>query len=157
VIRLSIPPLPSRQDLRRDGPALPPLLLSLLRDLPRLLLLLLGVIEYRGAVLRAGIHALAVLRGRVVHLVEELEEGAVGELRGIEGHLQRLGVSSPARAHGAVAWVLAVATDVSDAGVQKPFPVKVFPEQMFHAPEAASRDCALLRIGREVLSGGFRV
>ena len=92
VIRLRIPPLARRQNLRRDGPALPPLLLRLLRNLPRLPLLLLAVVEDRGAVLRARVHALPVLRRRIVHLVEELQQRAVRQLRGVEGHLQGLGV-----------------------------------------------------------------
>jgi hypothetical protein len=36
------------------------------------------MVEDCGAVLRAGVHALAVLGGGVVHLVEEGEEGFVG-------------------------------------------------------------------------------
>ena len=77
MISLRIPPLPRRQNLRRHSPLLPPLLLDLLRNLLRLRLLLIIMVEDGGAVLRAGIHALAVLGGGVVHLVEEGEEGFV--------------------------------------------------------------------------------
>ncbi len=50
------------------------------------------MVEDGAAVLRAAVHALAVLGGGVVHLVEELEEGGVGEEGGVEGHLEGFGV-----------------------------------------------------------------
>lgn len=77
MISLRIPPLPRRQDFCRHSPLLPPLLLDLLRNLLSLHLLLVVMVEDCGTVLRAGIHALAVLGGGVVHLVEEGEEGFV--------------------------------------------------------------------------------
>ena len=92
VIGLRIPPLAGGQDLSRDVSALPPLLLRLVRHIARLALLLVGVVEDGGAVLRAGVHALPVLGRGVVHLVEELQQRAVRQLRGVESHLQRLGV-----------------------------------------------------------------
>jgi len=92
VIILRIPPLPCLQDLRTNRPLLPPLLLHLLRHQLRLLFLLGAMIENSRSVLRAGIHPLAVLGGGVMHLVEELEEGGVGKLGGVECHLKRFGV-----------------------------------------------------------------
>lgn len=47
------------------------------------------MMEDGGAILRPRVPTLPILRGRVVHLVEELEQSAVGELRGVEGHLER--------------------------------------------------------------------
>lgn len=92
MISLGVPPLPSLQHLRRDSPLLPPLLLHLLRHLLRRGLLLRRMVEDGAAVLRAGVAALAVLGGGVVHLVEEFEEGGVGDARGVEGHLEGFGV-----------------------------------------------------------------
>ena len=79
MIILGIEPLPGRGDLGTDLPVPPPLLLHLLRNLFGDLLLLLVVPKDRAAVLRARVAALAVLGRGVVHLVEELDEGRVGE------------------------------------------------------------------------------
>ena len=92
MVILRIPPLPRRQNLRCDLAALPPLLLRLLRHFLCQLLLFLSVVENRASVLGAGISALAVLGGGVVHFVEELEEGGVGEGRGVEDDLEGFGV-----------------------------------------------------------------
>ena len=92
MIILRVPPLPGLQDLRRDRALLPPLPLHLLRHALRLRLLLRGVVEDGAAVLGAGVHALAVRGGGVVHLVEEFEEGGVGEGGGVEGHLEGFGI-----------------------------------------------------------------
>jgi len=79
VVILSVPPLPRRNDRGNDLLLLPPIPLRLLRHALRDLLLLLVVEEYTRAVLRPHVTALAV-RGRgVVDLVEELDEGLVGE------------------------------------------------------------------------------
>ncbi len=88
MIVLRIPPLTRLQNLRRNLPLFPPLLLHLLRHLFRLGLLFGGVVEDGRSVLSTGVHALSVGRGGVVHLVEELEKGGVGELGGVEGHLE---------------------------------------------------------------------
>lgn len=92
MIILSIPPPTRLQDLRTNPILLPPLLLRLLRHLLRLRLLLGAVVEDGAAVLGSGIHALAVLGRGVVHAVEELQQGAVGELGGIERHLEGFGI-----------------------------------------------------------------
>ena len=89
VIILRVPPLPRLEDLRRDPPLLPPLLLRLARHALRLGLLLRRMVEDGAAVLRAGVHALAVRRRGVMHLVEEFEQGGVREDGGVEGHLER--------------------------------------------------------------------
>ena len=88
MILLGIPPLSRRQNLRRDLLPLPPLLLGFLCNLLCLRFLLGTVRENRTAVLRAGIHALTVQSGGIVHLVEEFEERVVGEGRRVEGHLE---------------------------------------------------------------------
>lgn len=92
MISLRIPPLPRLQYLRRDRLALPPLLLGLLRHLPRRLLLLRGMVEYRTPVLRPRVGALPIFGRGVVHLVEEFEEGGVGETGGVKGHLECFGI-----------------------------------------------------------------
>lgn len=92
MILLRIPPLARGQDLRRDGPAAPPLLLHLLRHLLGRLLLLLVVVEDGAAVLRPAVGALSVLGCRVVHLVEEFEQLAVSDLVWVEGYLEGFGV-----------------------------------------------------------------
>lgn len=92
MILLRIPPLACGQDLRRDGAAAPPLLLRLLCHLLGRLLLFFVVVEDGAAILRAGVAALPVLGRGVVHLVEELEQLAVGDLVGVEGHLEGFGV-----------------------------------------------------------------
>lgn len=88
MISLSIPPLPRLQHLRRNTPLLPPLLLHLLRHLLGGRLLLGRMVEDGATVLGSGVGALAVFGGGVVHLVEEFEEGGVGEAGGVEGHLE---------------------------------------------------------------------
>lgn len=91
VILLSGPPLASGNNLG-DNAALPPLLVGLACDLARRLLLL-GVVEVdAGAVLGAGVAALAVEGGRVVHAVKELDELAVGDFRRVEDDLGGFGV-----------------------------------------------------------------
>ena len=79
MIILRVPPLAGLEDLRRNLPLLPPLLLRLGRHALCLGLLLRRVVEDGAAVLRAGVHALAVRRRGVVHLVEEFEQGRVRE------------------------------------------------------------------------------
>ena len=80
------------------------------------------MVENGAAVLGAGVHALAVWGGGVVHFVEELEEGGVGEGRRVEGHLEGFGICSSSTAISAP-----LAHDIKEhAGVNvRP----VFPEQ----------------------------
>jgi hypothetical protein len=91
VVCLGVPPLARGQHFGYDE-ALPPLLVHLLCDLLRLLLLLRIVIEDTTPVLRPGIRTLSIRRRRVVHLIEELEDGAVCELLGVVDDLQGFGV-----------------------------------------------------------------
>ena len=91
VIILRIPPLSSGQDLRNNLP-FPPLLIDLLRHLPRHTLLLSVVIENAASVLGARVWTLAVGSRRIVHFVEELEELAVGYLVGVKGYLKGFGI-----------------------------------------------------------------
>lgn len=53
------------------------------------------MIENSTAVLRSRVGALPVLGGRVVHFVEEFEEGGVRDDGGVEGHLEGFGVCFP--------------------------------------------------------------
>lgn len=91
VVCLGIPPFPGWQDLG-DHASLPPMLIHLLCDAPRLLLLGLVVVENSTSVLRSNVRALTVRGRRVVHLVEEFEDGAVGELLRVVDDLECFGV-----------------------------------------------------------------
>lgn len=88
MIRLGVPPRARLEDLRGDGFPLPPLRLCLIRHGAGLALLLGGMVEDGAAVLGARVGALPVLGRGVVHAVEELEQGGVGEAGGVEGHLE---------------------------------------------------------------------
>lgn len=92
MVHLRIPPLAGRQNLSHHGPLRPPLPADLRRHLARRRLLLRVVVEDGAAVLRAAVRALRVRGRRIVHAVEELEELAVRQLRGVVVHLERFGV-----------------------------------------------------------------
>lgn len=153
MVLLRIPPLPRGNHLRHDL-ALVPLLVRQLRDLLGRLALLVVVVEDGAAVLRAGVGALAVRGGGVVHAVEELEEGAVGDLRGVVDDLQGFRVAGVAAADGAVGRVGEVAADVADAGVDEALLGEVLAVEVLDAPEAAGGDGGLLRARREGGAGG---
>ena len=91
MVLFSIPPLPGRQYLRRNC-TLPPLLAHFVCDVFCFSFLLSIVIEDRTPILAANIWALSVRGGRVVHLVEELDERLVGDLGGIEDYLKGFGI-----------------------------------------------------------------
>jgi len=91
MIGLRIPPLTSRKHLGSDL-AFPPLLIDLLRDILCNPLLVIIVIEYGTPVLRSDIGALTVRGGRIVHLVEELDELVVCDFLGIVDDLKSFGV-----------------------------------------------------------------
>ena len=65
--------------------------------------------------------------------------------------LRFLRTTCPTRAHGTIAGVIRVATDVPHSCVQETFAVEVLAEEVFHAPEATSRDGTFLGIRREIL------
>lgn len=92
MVILRIPPLSRWQDLRRNLGRFPPLFLRCLRYFLRLLFLLLVMVKDGGAVLGATITTLAILGGGIVHFVEKLEEGGVGEGGGVVGYLEGFGV-----------------------------------------------------------------
>jgi len=73
VVILSVPPGARRDDFRRDL-ALVPLLVGLPRDLLGDILLLLVVEVDTAAVVGAGVRALSVQGGGVMHAVEEFED-----------------------------------------------------------------------------------
>src|SRR5258708_21785014 len=91
MIRLRIPPLPRRQNLRYNLP-LPPLLIHLLRDLSCDPFLFRIMVENTRSILRTSIWTLTVGRCGIVHLVEEFEELAVCYLLWIVGYLECFGV-----------------------------------------------------------------
>ncbi len=91
MVLLSIPPLAGRYYLRHHLSS-PPLLVDLLRNLPRNLFLL-GVVEIdTTAVLRAVVWSLEVQCCRIVHLIKELQKLRVVELSGVVNDLGGLGV-----------------------------------------------------------------
>lgn len=75
-----------------------------------------------------------------------------GEGAGADQHT----ASSP-RAHGAVAWVAAVAAYVPNLGVEEALVGEILAEEVLDAPEAAGSDSAFLRIRRDTLGRAFRV
>ncbi len=95
--------------------------------------------------------ALAVLRGRVVDLEEELEQVAVGDPLRVEDDLDRLGVGAVV----AVGRVRHVAARVSDARGDDAVELA---DQILHAPEAAAgEDCFLCSHVCVLLIVGFVV
>lgn len=91
VVLFSGPPLSGGRNLG-DNLALPPLGVCLFGDVAGDALLLLVVEVDGGAVLRAGVGALAVEGCGIVHAVEELDELAVGDLGWVEDDFCGLGV-----------------------------------------------------------------
>jgi hypothetical protein len=91
VIILRIPPLTRGQDLSYNL-SFPPLLIRLLRHLPRNSLLFRVMIEDSTPILGSGVRPLAVRSCRVMHFIEEFEELAVCNLRGVEGNLESFGI-----------------------------------------------------------------
>jgi hypothetical protein len=91
VVIFCIPPLTRGQDLRNNLP-LPPLLIRLLRHIPRNTLLLGIMIEDSGSVLGARVWTLAVQGCWVMHLVEEFKQLAVCDLVRVECNLQSFGI-----------------------------------------------------------------
>lgn len=92
MIGLRVPPFSSRQDLGGDLAVLPPLFLHLLCDIFCDILLLLVVVEDGAAVLGSDIWPLPVQSSRIMHLVEEFDELAVGDFLGVEDDLQGFGI-----------------------------------------------------------------
>jgi hypothetical protein len=99
-------------------------------------LLFVAHIEDRRAIARAQIIALAVERGRIVDLEEELQHGPEAGLGGIEGDLDRFGMTFMI----AVGGILHRAAGVADTGGDH---ARLLADQILHAPEAASgQNCA---------------
>src|SRR5580704_15445324 len=97
MILLGGPEFDGRDDLGDDGPRK-----ARLGSIARGLgfgLLLGGMIEDRGTVLRTDVRALAIERGRVVIVPEDLKQVVVADDGGIEGDFEALGVSGAPRAH----------------------------------------------------------
>ncbi len=93
--------------------------------------------ERRAAVLRAHVVALAHALGRVVGLPEGLQQARVGQHRGVEHHLDGLGVAGTGGAHLLVRGVRRVPALVADGRGVDPGQL---PEHPLGAPEAAQRD-----------------
>src|SRR5208283_1494028 len=77
-------------------------------------LLGLVVIEDGRAVLSSDVGPLAVQRGRIVKLPEDLQQPLVVNLGWIKLNLNDLGMPGPVRADRLIAWVLQVAAHVAD-------------------------------------------
>lgn len=136
MILLCIPPLSRRQDLGCNA-VLPPLLVRLLRDLFCRLLLFRVVVEDGAAVLRAAVGALLVLRGWVVHFIEEFEEGTVGNLVRVVYNLQCLSVTCSSTTHSPVPWVLYISSNVSHPCIIQPLVFELPSVHVLNTPEAA--------------------
>jgi len=136
MVLFRIPPFPRWQDLRRNT-TLPPLLVHLVGNVARNLLLLGIVVEDGRAILGTNIGSLAVLGGGIVHLVEELEKGTVGDFFGVVDYLQGFGVTSASTAHGSVPWVLAITANVSNARVVQALALVLPPVHVLDAPETS--------------------
>ena len=117
-------------------------------------LLVVARVEDRAAVLRAAVAALAVELGRVVGDGEEdAQELAVGELAGVVGDFDRLGVAGSAGAGGLVVGgglvaAAVAAGDVADAGQAL--------EDGLGTPEAPAGQDGGLRAGLGQVFGGVR-
>jgi uncharacterized membrane protein len=88
VIVFCVIPLCGSLDLGRDGFTLVPLLSNLLLDLFSYAQLLVTLGEDGRAILSAGVGALSVQGGRVVHLEEKLAQLTVGDLLGVKDDQQ---------------------------------------------------------------------
>ena len=91
--------------------------------------------------MRADVIALAVELGRVVGGEEHVEDVVVGDLIGIEGHADRLGMAGVAAADLPVGRVVDVAADI--AAFDRAHPDHVL-EHRLGAPEAPAREDRLL-------------
>lgn len=168
MIVLGIPPLPRRQNLRHHLPA-PPLLTRLLRHLARLPFLLSRVEEDPAAVLRPSVWPLRVARRGVVHAVEEIEKGCVGEGGRVKGELHGfsiwvvlamrlrhlLGGLTAGRpgTHAAVTRTCGVPADIPHARIVEAFVGELLAEHVLDAPEAAGGEGSLLRSGGDGAGG----
>ena len=91
MVLFRIPPLACWQNLRRNT-ALPPLLVNLVRHVPRNLLLLGIVVKNRRSVLGPNIGTLAVCSRGIMHLVEEFQKVTICDFFGVIDYLQCLGI-----------------------------------------------------------------
>jgi len=91
MVLFRIPPLACWQNLRRNT-ALPPLLVNLVRHVPRNLLLLGIVVKNCRSVLSANIRALAICSRRIMHLIEKFQQVAICDFLGVIDYLQCLGI-----------------------------------------------------------------
>src|SRR5215510_3770550 len=112
-------------------------------------LLLLGVIEDRGAILRPDVAELPVLDRRVVVEPELLEQPFIAHLRGVVNHLHDFGVAGPAGGYLRVGRVLLGPAHV--AGGRRDHP-RYLVESLLRAPEAPGREGGR----REVSGRGLR-
>jgi len=78
-------------------------------------LLLVGVVEDRGTILRSGVIPLPIGGGRIVNSEKELAELAIRDLAWIELHVDHLCMSRVARANVLVGRVLLRAAEIADA------------------------------------------
>ena len=98
--------------------------------------------NYR-AVLRADIRPLAVQRGRVVQIPENIKQLIVRNNRGIELNQDRFGVAGRTAADLFVSGIFSMTAGIADGGVDDPFN---FPEFIFDAPETTGSKGSFLRI-----------
>src|SRR5689334_16377526 len=120
------------------------------------------MIENRRAVLRPGIVALAVARGRIVNDEEYGQNIAKAEHVGVETDLHHFGVSALAAAHVRISGVLQMPAHVARCNRLHPLQAV---EYRFQAPEAAASQgrnftfvlwlCHIARLSRSMQSIQF--
>src|ERR1051325_7484697 len=127
-----------RLELRHDRIVEDVLGLELADHLFRDAALVIVVIEDSGAILRADVAALTIERGRIVNREKDAEQLAVRNLRGVVGHLHRLGVAGRSGADGLVARIRDVPTRVPRRDLRDTAQLL---ERRFEAPKAAAGEC----------------
>lgn len=154
VVGLCIIPLSRTLDLGGDRFALVPLLCHLLFDFSCNLQLFIVLGVDGGAILRAGVCALAVQGCRVVHLEKVLDELTVGHSFRVEDDQQGFGVAGAPGADIIIAGRFGVPTSISDSAIEKTLAVTpIFAIQFFEAPETAPGKDGSLGVWRKLHGG----
>src|SRR5207253_3252056 len=104
-------------------------------------LLLRGMKEDGGAVLRAHVWTLAVRRGGIVHVPESLKQLLVRNLRRVIGQLHHFGVTSLIGANILIGRILGLAAQIAGCSIGNPWNLS---KMGFHAPKATGAECGLL-------------
>ena len=141
MIPLSIIPRTRRQHLRNHSPlSRKPLFLDFPGHFLRHVLLLVIMIPNRRPILTPHIWPLAIMRRRIMHPEEKLQQLLIAHFFRVETDLACFGVAGAAAADVAVGGCVGAGADsacVADAGVEEAFVGEVVAVHVFGAPEAA--------------------